>query len=376
MESPSVLTELSPKIIGNQLKSARTSLNLTLNDVSKQSKFPISTISDMERGKRQVSSTELFKFSKLYSRPLDFFLRTSSSGNSFNVLMRGLDENCVSRQTTIKFQDLCNNYSFLKDLLKSPDMPSPPDYSKNKPSWTEAEEIAEAERSSLGLNGQPIKDICDLLESKRGIKIFHLPENTERFFGAFTNDEACGACFLINSNNPLRRRTFTIAHEYGHYLAHRDQLAHIDYRETFGDRNQNERFANAFAAAFLMPRGSVAEVLNQLRSSEKSPIAVTMIQLANYFGVSFEATGWRLVALRKLETGKWKDILNQRIPSTPIAKFFGYDKENTEPEMLPRQFKFLCYQAYNQQLISFERLAKLLDRNYYELRQEIGDLQR
>lgn len=364
---------ISPGTLGNQLRRARNSLGMTLNDVSRQVGISISTLSDMERGRRQVSSVELFKFSRLYSRPVDFFLKNFYSGDSFSLLLRAADDTSISKESIVRFQDLCNNYSFLKDLLKAPDVSSPPDYSRRKLSWTDAEDIAEAERSSLGLNGQPIKDICDLLESKRGINIFHLPENPNRFFGAFASDEACGACFLINSNNPYRRRTFTIAHEYAHCIAHRDQLAHIDYNQNFEDRNQNERFANVFAAAFLMPKGTVIEVFNHLKSSEQNILALILIQLAIYFGVSFEAAGWRLVTLRKLSTEKWDSILDQRIPSAPIAKFLGYDQQDSvEPEMLPRQYKFLCYQAYEQKLISFERLAELLKRNFYELQNELG----
>lgn len=375
-ESPSALSEISPQVVGRQLRLARNSLDLTLNNVSRQLGLVISAVSDIELGKRRVSGIELVKFSRLYGRPLDFFLRTSSSGNSFSALMRSLDETSVSKETIIRFQDLCHNYRFLRDLLKVPTMPSPPDYSPSQPNWTHAEEIAEAERVSLGLNGQPIRDISDLLETKRGVKIFHLPENPDKFFGAYVNDDACGACFLINAKNPLRRRTFTIAHEYAHCIAHKDRLAHIDYRQTFEDRNQHERFANAFAAAFLMPRGAVVQFLNQLSSSQRGPVALTLIQLANYFGVSLEAAGWRLVSLRKLAVDKWKQILGQRIPSTPLAKFLGYDKEDAEPEMLPRHYRFLCYEAYAEKLISFERLAELLHRNFHELKSEFGAAER
>lgn len=373
----SIEAAISTDIIGNQLRVARNSLEMTLKDVSREISLPISTISDIERGKRQVSSIELYRFSKLYDRPVDFFLRDQRSSTSFNLLLRAVDESSISKKSILKFQDFCNNYRFLKDLSKSPNMPSPPDYSRRRPSLADAEEIAEAERSSLGLNGQPIKEICDLLESKRGIKIFHLPEDPDRFFGALVQDEDCGVCFLINSNNPTRRRTFTIAHEYAHCIAHRDQLAHVDYHQAFEGRNQNERFADAFAAAFLMPKGTVIEFLNQLRPGEQKTMALIIVQLALYFGVSFEAAGWRLVALRKLNRDKWNDILGQRIPSTPIARFLGYGlQDNTQPDMLPRQYRFLCYQAYDQRLISFERLAELLNKNFYELQGELGNLER
>ncbi len=373
----STFTELSPELVGGWLRAARSSLNLTLQDVSRQIGLPQSTISDMERGRRKVSGIELYRFSKLYDRPVDFFLRDRPSGTSFNLLMRAVDEGSISKKSILKFQDFCNNYRFLKDLLKSPDMPPPPDYSRRKPNHADAEEIAEAERSSLGLNGQPIRDICDLLESKRGIKILHLPEDPNRFFGALAHDEDCGVCFLINSNNPVRRRTFTIAHEYAHCIAHRDQLAHIDYRQAFESRNQNERFADAFAAAFLMPQGAVIEFLSQLRAGEQKATALVIVQLALYFGVSFEAAGWRLVSMRKLNRDKWKAIMRQRIPSTPIARFLGYDMhDNAQPDMLPKQYKFLCYQAYDQGLLSFERLAELLNKNFYELKGELGSPER
>jgi Zn-dependent peptidase ImmA (M78 family) len=373
----STFTELSPELVGGWLRAARNSLDLTLQDVSRQIGLSQSTISDMERGKRQVSGIELYRLSKLYDRPVDFFLRDRRSGTSFNLLMRAVEDDAISKKSILKFQDFSNNYRLLKDLLKLPDMPPPPDYSRRKPNPADAEEIAEAERSSLGLNGQPIRDICDLLESKRGIKILHLPEDPDRFFGALAHDEDCGVCFLINSNNPSKRRTFTIAHEYAHCIAHRNQLAHIDYREAFESQNQNERFADAFAAAFLMPQGAVIEFLSQLRAGEKKVIALMIVQLAVYFGVSFEAAGWRLVTMRKLNRDKWNDIRSQRIPSTPIARFLGYDlHENVQPNMLPKQYRFLCYQAYNQKLISFERLAELLNRNFYELKAELGNLER
>ena len=62
------LNDLSKELIANQLKFARNSLNLTLKQVSDRLGFAISTLSDIERGKRQISSIELYRFSKLYGR--------------------------------------------------------------------------------------------------------------------------------------------------------------------------------------------------------------------------------------------------------------------------------------------------------------------
>lgn len=364
---------VSTATVGHALKQARTTIGLTLKQVSESMSIAMSTISEIENGKRRLSAVELYRFAKLYQRPISFFLEESEPSASFAILLRAANTTSVSKKTIINFHELCRSYRDLRKLVGAPEMPSPSDYSTSRlTTLGHAEELAEAERGSLGLNGQPVKDICDLLEGKRGIKIFHLPEDPEGFSGAFTYDEQLGACFLINSHHPKRRRTFTVAHEYAHCIAHRNQLAHIDTCPAFEIKSPRERFANAFAAAFLMPRSSVNEVLGQLLFPQRSALtAEGLVHLAIYFGVSFEAIGWRLVSLRRLSLSRWEELLSQQVPSSPTARLFGYCKEEEPPDIVPRQYKYLAYKAYEMKLISFEKLAELLRRNYYELKEEL-----
>jgi len=363
----------SPAVVGDALRRARTTISLTLKQVSEKIGLAASTISDIEAGKRRVTGVELYKFAKLYQRPITFFLEEGETSPSFTILLRAASTTSLSKRTIVDFHELCRDYRTLLELTKAPEMPNPPDYSASKPTALDfAEELAETERTSLGLNGQPIKDICDLLETKRGVKIFHLPEDTDVFSGAFACDQKLGACFLINLQQPQRRRVFTIAHEYAHCIAHRDQLAHVDILPAFETKNPRERFANAFAAAFLMPRRTVNEMLSQLVTTQSLLTAEVLLRLAIYFGVSFEAIGWRLVSLRRLSSAKWNDLLNQQVPSSPTARLLGYNVENYSPDILPRHYKYLAYQAYRTKLTSFEKLAELLRRNYYELREEFS----
>jgi len=366
MVSPSDVT------VGQALKDARAAMGLTLKQVSKSMGIGVATISQIENGKRRVLAVELYRFAKLYHRPVSFFLEESGTSASFAILLRAAGTASISKEIIINFHELCRSYRDLRKLVRAPEMPSPSDYSTSRlTTLNHAEELAEAERGSLGLNGQPIKDICDLLEGKRGIKIFHLPEDPERFSGAFTYDEQLGACFLINSRHPRRRRTFTVAHEYAHCIAHRNQLAHIDTCPAFEIKNPRERFANVFAAAFLMPERAVNEVLGQLVFPQRFALtAEVLIHLAMYFGVSFEAIGWRLVSLRRLSLSRWRDLLSQQVPSSPTARLLGYYKEEDPPDTFPRQYKYIAYKAYEMKLISFEKLAELLRRNYYELKEE------
>jgi hypothetical protein len=60
----------------------------------------------------------------------------------------------------------------------------------------------------------------------------------------------------------------------------------------------------------------------------------------------------------------------KQVPASPTTRLLGYGKEEEPPDIVPRQYKYLACKAYEMKLISFEKLAELLRRNYYELREE------
>ena len=113
-------------------------------------------------------------------------------------------------------------------------------------------------------------------------------------------EEVSGVLLFVDSNvvigfnedhAPTRQR-FTIAHEFGHYLLSHHDHFHIDLADAHGNPPgynwQDERTANDFAAAALMPAGVVTELYETTPSVER---------LAKKFKVSREAMGWRLVNL-------------------------------------------------------------------------------
>jgi RNA polymerase sigma factor (sigma-70 family) len=96
---------------------------------------------------------------------------------------------------------------------------------------------------------------------------------------------------------PVRQR-FTVAHELGHFLLSHHDHFHIDLSDQATHGNppgynwQDERAANDFAAAVLMPSAMVVEYFESDRALEK---------LARRLKVSREAMGWRLVNLGLLD---------------------------------------------------------------------------
>jgi Zn-dependent peptidase ImmA (M78 family) len=112
--------------------------------------------------------------------------------------------------------------------------------------------------------------------------------------------ERVGNSFLItlNETDPLTRQRFTLAHELGHYMLHRDLVGNgVDddcaYRSTQIGKYHNtligsaeETEANKFAANLLMPKDLV--------NSEWEKTGATVQSLAELFQVSEQAMSIRL----------------------------------------------------------------------------------
>lgn len=93
--------------------------------------------------------------------------------------------------------------------------------------------------------------------------------------------------FLNTENHPNRQR-FTCAHEIGHYVQRDDEeFEFVDYRDMTASLgiDEDERYANAFAAALLMPEKEVRR-LHGLGMSPRD--------MASTFGVSEAALVNRL----------------------------------------------------------------------------------
>ena len=107
----------------------------------------------------------------------------------------------------------------------------------------------------------------------------------------------------VNSRHAPNRQRFTIAHEIGHLVLHRDQIVdsvHVDKKFSVLMRDQNsatgtERMeieANQFAAELLMPYFLFSEMLKKkgFDIDEDEPLE----QLARKFRVSKQALEFRI----------------------------------------------------------------------------------
>jgi hypothetical protein len=142
----------------------------------------------------------------------------------------------------------------------------------------------------------------------------------------FYNHPRLGYCILVNTRTTPGRQAFTLAHEFAHALFHYQEHGLVS---RVRDPDRKERFADAFAAHFLVP-GQKLRDLVRLRADyiAESPL-LEVLQLQRYFRVSYATMLNRL-----REEGLLPPPLYEKYrgysPSSLAARF-GFDTSDYYP---------------------------------------------
>jgi Zn-dependent peptidase ImmA (M78 family) len=135
----------------------------------------------------------------------------------------------------------------------------------------------------------PVEEIA----KKLGLEVVEFPFH-EKISGLLKKEE--GIIAVNKGQHPVRRR-FTIAHELGHFLLGHDIEKGVDETidDTFDKPYPQEREANLFASALLMPSEWVTK---EFKAQGSDLSKVDLDKLASTFGVSKQAMTIRLLALK------------------------------------------------------------------------------
>lgn len=128
-----------------------------------------------------------------------------------------------------------------------------------------------------------------VISRKLGIAVFE-GDMKPNLSGRIVKESGADPRIVINKTDSFTRKRFTCAHELGHYLKRLSTDDTFTYEDERGPMastglNEDEVFANQFAAALLMPAGEVRGRWGQ---------DVGVSELAITFAVSPEAMGYRL----------------------------------------------------------------------------------
>jgi Zn-dependent peptidase ImmA (M78 family)/DNA-binding XRE family transcriptional regulator len=374
---------ITQKDLAERLKQARLEAGMSQEAVAEVLKLPRPTVSQIEAGKRSVDSLELVKLAKLYRKPLSFFLEEQpEKKEKESVVAMCFRAEALTKEdeaVVSEFADLCRNYTWLEHLLGYElRLALPMRLQAGRPrskgeAIRAAERLAIEVRKLLDLGDDPVCNIIDLLE-QQGVRIIIRPLHNERFSGLFLEDEEIGPCILINASHRPARIAYTAAHEYGHILLDRE----LKTKVCDEDKDLVDVRADVFAAAFLMPVKGIEEFLSSLvkgRAGKKRLEASDIIALRRHFGVSYQALLFRLMNVGWLSE-KEREELESMSPSLNKLEqiLHGQEEAGLESQYpagkhyLPERYQYLALEAYRQGKISIGKLAELLRKDLYEVR--------
>lgn len=152
----------------------------------------------------------------------------------------------------------------------------------DRPDLPMAKQYALSVLEDFGLTEPPVNPT--FIARELGVDVFFVKfaEEHSRISGFY--DCTDDAIFVNEDEYPLRQ-TFTIAHELGHRIMHRDWAASNDYtvlmRDEGSDRNKYELEADEFAGNLLMPRHMLDKYVSHSDRGDLSKLFAVSIPSVN-----------------------------------------------------------------------------------------------
>jgi Zn-dependent peptidase ImmA (M78 family)/DNA-binding XRE family transcriptional regulator len=369
-----ILDKINPNNIGFVLQQARQQRGMTQAEAAKIIDVARTTLIAIEKGEHRLKSSELVKLARAYGKNVSDFLSLTPVVESFEVqfrsaFRRGDAEEAEIAPIILNFQEFCQNYLELEELMKSP-LPRnyPPEYHVNDslPIDITAESIANAERQRLGLGDKPIPLLRDILEQEVGIRIFYL-KMPSKYSEMYSYNEKMGGCIAINSQHPQERQLWSLAHGYLHFLAHRYKSI-IDYEDQYQRVPKSEQLAEAFPKYFLMPTSSLLKRYNDIYRTHGKFTPTHLMTLAHYYGVSVQALSLRLEEMQFLPSGTYDRLKERGLKVRQAQEELGLKNQSKSYDLTPIHYQHLAIEAYDQALITEGAFARFLGVDRLEAR--------
>ncbi|MBS0429939.1 MAG: ImmA/IrrE family metallo-endopeptidase [Proteobacteria bacterium] len=176
--------------------------------------------------------------------------------------------------------------------------------------WLEAFNGLEAKYEAAEIYAQRFRETFAALDDKEPFQHLSQALNELGVFVLFSRDSSIEgvsaivdgyALMILGARRFKPRLLFTMGHELGHLVAHHDKkggYAHLDQVVDIDESHgrSEERFADAFASALLLPRAGVLLTIQALREqfSIRGPLGdFEICWLAHIYGASFEVAAKR-----------------------------------------------------------------------------------
>lgn len=333
-------------MLGERIKQARTASGLSLRGLADHAHISAMAVSKYENNKSVPSSGVLLALAEALNVRVEYFFRP------MKVELKNVEYRKHSRlpkkilkQIEGDVIEQIERYLALEEILPVSPIQTfqlPSDFISKINDYDEIELVAAQLRKKWGLGVNPILDLAGTLE-ERGIKIFQSNELHDGKFDGLAASVNGVPVIVIGGDWPGDRQRFTMAHELGHLVLQDRLNAKLD----------EEKAANRFAGAFIVPDSEVYKELARKRTwLEPRELCV----LKKAYGLSM--AGWNH---RAKDLGILNDVNYLR-----LVKYFrshGWHKVepcDEYPREEPQLFIQLVFHALAEDFISESKAAELM----------------
>lgn len=338
-------------MISKNLKYYRLRKNMTKSKLAELCGISPMSVTYYENGDRNPSMEILKKMASALDIRVSDFLITRNENLTFkHAEFRKSASLTQSQQEYIResVEEYFNRFFTSVELLGGEVLPPAPVCHTLQLNKDDIEKSALLLRQHLKFaNNGPIGNLIEALENK-GILVYLSDVDNDKFSGmnGFVNNRPY---IIVNANMSPERNRSTIAHELAHLM--------FDWSSDISDK-EIEDIATSISGAFLFPADDARRELG----IHRSVISNDMKLICREYGISM------LMLVKRAELCG--------IVSTTVAKDFfirasqhGWRKNEPsriEPEY-PTLFEQLVYRAVNEDGISIQRGAELLNSSYAEV---------
>jgi Zn-dependent peptidase ImmA (M78 family)/transcriptional regulator with XRE-family HTH domain len=383
--------------LGTRIRTLRERAGIQSQELATRIGVDPSAMSNIESGKRAVKTGELVLIAEALSvSPLALLDEDSLPARVHVAARPDGEQPTVKGPAFARLQALSEIHDVLSEsgLTNGNNLNEVPDFT-HPWSWkAEAEQLATWATEYLQVDAAGMRrfaSLADAIEKRLRVDVLVEKYLDDPLSGATIADRDFPLIF-VNSQHPTPRALFTLAHECGHLLLNHGQVITVD--DNLAGVTREERQANAFAAAFLMPAEKVDEYLARYGRGAES-----LAQMIYNFGVSFESLVYRLYNLRKIDTGSrdnlqavgWQGLLHV-IEGTGVREHLGAEismqlisRLGQHPaDRPPVWLADRCFSGFQRGVISVRPLAGLfnidpdvfLDRVYEDDARSVEALER
>ncbi|WP_437489055.1 helix-turn-helix domain-containing protein [Sorangium sp. So ce1014] len=362
---------ISSQQLGERLTDARKRAKLTQAQVAERLGLARTTLVAIEKGERRPSNTELMRLSEMLAVSVHDLLREGYVRTELSPRFRvsSVDRNAAMIVESVeRLRFFGSRYVELERLHELRRTRAPLEtlqtYRVDAAGGfgldprLEGEDAARAVRGMLGLGDDAAMALDDRFEVEAGLRIFYLDRLPPKLSAFLIWSDDIGACVAINRAHPIERQRWSLVHEVGHFL--RDREAGDVLEEDDPLKQPDEIFPEAFAREFLLPATGVQKrFAERCRAGKFTPVDLS--DMAQAFGVSFQAMALRLEELRLLPRGSYERILQSRLRPRELRDRSGAVKVQASRELgLPKRYVDLAVAAYDQELLSESEFAEFL----------------